>query len=106
MNLQQKNIDQLKASLNESNQLNQEIAAQVTLKKALFTSNIVLILVICILIISSIFLGYFNKTKYEELNQTKALHQIEKQNLEELKLALTLSKAELKKKYPLIVVKE
>ena len=52
------------------------------------------------------FLGYINKTNYKELNQIKTLQQTEQAKLAEVKQALSLSKAELQKKYPQIAFKD
>lgn len=97
---QSKALAELKASLSKYNDLSQETAHQIKLKKALFTSNIVLILVVLILLISSMSLGYIVKTKLDELSRVQAQMKIEKANLKETQESLKMSKQLFKQKYP------
>lgn len=69
-------------------------------EKVLFTSNIALISVACIALISSILFGYMAKTNLGELNQVKAELKKEKENLQETQISLEMSKSQFKQKYP------
>ena len=102
----QKQIQDMKLHLQTLQSLSQETIEQAKLKKALTLSIFPLILVLLILLISNMFLGYINKTNYKELNQIKTLQQTEQAKLAEVKQALSLSKAELQKKYPQIAFKD
>ena len=102
----QKQIQDMNLHLQTLQSLSQETIEQAKLKKALTLSIFPLILVLLILLISNMFLGYISKTNYKELNQIKTLQQIEQQKLAEVKQALSLSKAELQKKYPQISFKD
>ena len=75
---QQTQIKQLQANLQQLNDLSQETAQAARIKKTLISSNIVLISIACIMLISSISLGYISKSKYNELQARSArLQQIE-----------------------------
>ena len=75
---QQTQIKQIQANLQQLNDLSQEIAETAKIKKTLISSNIVLISIACIMLISSISLGYISKSKYNELQAREArLQQIE-----------------------------
>ena len=97
---QQEQFTKIKASLKKYNDLSQETAHQINLKKVLFTSNIALISVACIALISSILFGYMAKTNLGELNQVKAELKKEKENLQETQISLEMSKSQFKQKYP------
>ncbi|RKG29076.1 hypothetical protein D7V32_16605 [Acinetobacter tianfuensis] len=64
---QQQQIKQLQANLQQLNGLSQETAQAAKLKKTLISSNIVLISLACITLISSICLGYVSKSKYNDI---------------------------------------
>ena len=66
---QQQQIKQLQANLQQLNGLSQETAKAAKLKKTLITSNIVLISLACITLISSICLGYVSKSKYSDITE-------------------------------------
>ena len=102
----QKQIQDMNQHLQTLQSLSQATAEQAKLKKALTLSIFPLMLVLVILLISNMFLGYINKTNYKELNQIKTLQQTEQAKLAEVKQALSLSKAELQKKYPQISFKD
>ena len=102
----QKQIQDMTLHLQTLQSLSQETIEQAKGKKALTLSIFPLILVLLILLISNMFLGYINKTNYKELNQIKTLQQTEQAKLAEVKQALSLSKAELQKKYPQIAFKD
>jgi len=75
---QQQQIKQLQANLQQLNGLSQETAQAAKLKKTLISSNIVLISIACIMLISSICLAYVSKSKYNEMQARSArLQQIE-----------------------------
>ena len=96
----QKQIESLRQSLQESSYLQEEIAAKVTLKKALITSIFPLILLIFILGTATIALGYFSTQGLKEYQQIKALKEVELKKLAESQKALTMSKKEMQEKYP------
>ena len=97
---QQEQFTKIKTSLKKYNDLSQETAHQINLKKVLFTSNIALISVACIALISSILFDYMAKTNLGELNQVKAELKKEKENLQETQISLEMSKSQFKQKYP------
>ena len=66
---QQQQIKQLQANLQQLNGLSQETAQAAKLKKTLITSNIALISLACITLISSICLGYVSKSKYSDITE-------------------------------------
>ena len=66
---QQQQIKQLQANLQQLNGLSQKTAKAAKLKKTLITSNIVLISLACITLISSICLGYVSKSKYSDITE-------------------------------------
>jgi exonuclease VII large subunit len=66
---QQQQIKQLQANLQQLNGLSQETAQAAKLKKTLITSNIALISLACITLISSICLGYVSKSKYNDITE-------------------------------------
>ena len=65
----QAQIKSMNADLQTLSGLSQATAEQAKLKKALFSSNIVLISIACISLISSICFGYVSKSKYNEINE-------------------------------------
>jgi low affinity Fe/Cu permease len=65
----QMQIQSMKKDLQTLNGLSQETAEQAKLKKALFSSNIVLVSIALILLISSICLGYVSKSKYNDISE-------------------------------------
>ena len=75
---QAQQLKQLKVQSDRLSSMSQEIAETAKIKKTLITSNIVLISIACIMLISSISLGYISKSKYNELQARSArLQQIE-----------------------------
>ena len=62
-------IQALKKDLQTLSALSQATAEQAKLKKALFSSNIVLASIALIFVISSICLGYVSKSKYSDINE-------------------------------------
>ena len=62
-------IQALKKDLQTLSALSQTTAEQAKLKKALFSSNIVLASIALIFLISSICLGYVSKSKYSDINE-------------------------------------
>ena len=60
-------IKSMNADLQTLSGLSQATAEQAKLKKALFSSNIVLALIALTLLISSICLGYVSKSKYSDI---------------------------------------
>lgn len=64
---QQLELEHLKASLQASSQFSQDVVQKAKLKKALFTSNLALISLACIMLISAICLGYVSKSKYTDI---------------------------------------
>ena len=65
----QMQIQSMKKDLQTLNALSQATAEQAKLKKALFSSNIVLASIALIFVISSICLGYVSKSKYSDINE-------------------------------------
>jgi hypothetical protein len=65
----QMQIQSMKKDLQTLNGLSQATAEQAKLKKALFSSNIVLVSIALILLISSICLGYVSKSKYNDISE-------------------------------------
>ena len=75
---QAQQLKQLKVQSDRLSSMSQEIAETAKIKKTLISSNIVLISIACIMLISSISLGYISKSKYNELQAREArLQQIE-----------------------------
>ena len=62
-------IKSMNADLQTLSGLSQATAEQAKLKKALFSSNIVLASIALIFLISSICLGYVSKSKYSDINE-------------------------------------
>ena len=93
-------IQSLKKDLQTLNALSQATAEQAKLKKALFSSNIVLASIALILLISIICFAYVSKSKYSELKMIEQQQSIEIAKLTELKQAIEMSKKEFFKKYP------
>lgn len=67
LNQQQQQLKQLKAQSDQLNSMSHGIAEKAKLKKALFTSNIVLASIALILIISSFLFAYVSKSKYNDI---------------------------------------
>ena len=75
---QMQQLQQLKAQSAQLSNISQDIFKTAKLKKALFTSNVILASIALIFIISSIALAYVSKSKYNEMQAREArLQQIE-----------------------------
>lgn len=75
---QMQQLQQLKAQSAQLSNISQDIFKTAKLKKALFTSNVILASIALILLISSFALAYVSKSKYNEMQAREArLQQIE-----------------------------